>query len=123
MRLASVLKKYETCAGLKIYDIANREKSKEIAFYQPTPVWIVSPSTAATPTFSTHIEGSVGRIPLILDLKDSTKPEEVDRWLSGQWTAGGDLRPNWRSRSISNARSNPVNRKRDWSIPTRCRTS
>ena len=44
---------------------------------------------------SVHVEGYIGRIPIILDLKDPTKPVEVGRWwMPGQWTAGGE-KPNW----------------------------
>jgi hypothetical protein len=41
------------------------------------------------------MEGYVGNIALILDLKNPAKPEEVGRWwMPGQWTAGGET-PSW----------------------------
>ncbi len=35
--------------GLRIFDISNREKPKEIAFFKPTAAFIASPSTGVMP--------------------------------------------------------------------------
>jgi hypothetical protein len=44
---------------------------------------------------SPTMEGYVGNIAMILDLKNPEKPEEVCRWwMPGQWTAGGET-PTW----------------------------
>jgi hypothetical protein len=63
--------------GLKIYDISNREKPKEIAFYQTNGGVHRFTFDGRYAYISAHIEGYVGRIPMILDLKDPTRPEEV----------------------------------------------
>ena len=40
---------------------------------------------------SPTLEGYVGTIVLIMDLKDPARPQEVGRWwMPGQWTAGGE---------------------------------
>ena len=42
------------------------------------------------------MDGYVGNIVMILDLKDPARPEEVGRWwMPGQWTAGGET-PTWK---------------------------
>ncbi|HYY23887.1 MAG TPA: hypothetical protein VE689_00265, partial [Candidatus Udaeobacter sp.] len=44
---------------------------------------------------SPTLEGYVGNIAMILDLKNPEKPEEVCRWwMPGQWLAGGE-KPTW----------------------------
>lgn len=44
---------------------------------------------------SATMEGYVGTIVLIMDLKDPARPVEVGRWhMPGQWTAGGE-KPTW----------------------------
>ena len=45
---------------------------------------------------SPTMDGYVGNIMMILDLKDPAQPEEVGRWwMPGQWTAGGET-PTWK---------------------------
>ena len=40
---------------------------------------------------SPTMDGYVGNIVMILDLKDPARPQEVGRWwMPGQWTAGGE---------------------------------
>ena len=44
---------------------------------------------------SPTVDGYLGNIVMILDLKNPAKPEEVGRWwMPGQWTAGGET-PTW----------------------------
>lgn len=46
---------------------------------------------------SPTMDGYVGNIVVILDLKDPAKPEEVGRWwMPGQWVAGGET-PTWKN--------------------------
>ena len=81
--------------GLKIYDISNREKPKEIAFYQTNGGVHRFTFDGRYAYLSVHVEGYIGRIPIILDLKDPSKPQEVGRWwMPGQWTGGGET-PTW----------------------------
>jgi hypothetical protein len=45
---------------------------------------------------SPTIEGYVGNIMMILDLKDPARPQEVGRWwMPGQWVGGGET-PTWK---------------------------
>ena len=82
-------------AGLKVYDISNREKPKEIAFFQTNGGVHRFTFDGRYAYISAHIEGYVGRIPMILDLKDPARPEEVGRWwMPGQWIGGGET-PTW----------------------------
>ncbi|HEY7559473.1 MAG TPA: hypothetical protein VIH18_32205 [Candidatus Binatia bacterium] len=81
--------------GLKIYDIANREKPKEIAFFQTDGGVHRFTFDGRYAYISAHVEGYVGRIVMILDLKEPARPEEVGRWwMPGQWTGGGET-PVW----------------------------
>ena len=46
---------------------------------------------------SPTVDGYIGNIVMILDLKDPAKPEEVGRWwMPGQWVAGGET-PTWKN--------------------------
>ena len=59
---------------------------------------------------SVHMEGYVGRIPMILDLKDPTHPEEVGRWwMPGQWIGGGET-PSWEGTAHPVPPPNPARR-------------
>ena len=81
--------------GLKVYDIANREKPREIAFFQTNGGVHRFTFDGRYAYISAHIEGYIGRIPMILDLKDPAHPEEVGRWwMPGQWIGGGET-PSW----------------------------
>jgi hypothetical protein len=83
--------------GLVIYDIANPRAPKEIKH------WECDGNGVHRFTFdgryayiSPQVEGYVGNIVMILDLKDPAKPQEVGRWwMPGQWKAGGET-PSWK---------------------------
>ena len=50
---------------------------------------------------SPTLDGYVGNIVMILDLKDPASPQEVGRWwMPGQWTAGGET-PTWKGPRIA----------------------
>ncbi len=78
--------------GLIIYDIANPRQPRQIRH------WECDGNGVHRFTFdgryayiSPQIEGYVGNIVMILDLKDPAQPEEVGRWwMPGQWKAGGE---------------------------------
>jgi hypothetical protein len=81
--------------GLKIYDITNREKPKEIAFVETNGGVHRFTFDGRYAYLSVHLEGYRGRIPMIFDLKDPTRPTEVGRWwMPGQWIGGGET-PTW----------------------------
>jgi hypothetical protein len=83
--------------GLVIYDISNPRQPKQLRH------WECDGNGVHRFTFdgryaylSPQIEGYVGNIVMILDLKDPAKPEEVGRWwMPGQWKAGGET-PDWK---------------------------
>jgi hypothetical protein len=81
--------------GLKIYDISNKEKPREIAFVETNGGVHRFTFDGRYAYLSVHVEGYIGRIPIIYDLKEPTKPVEVGRWwMPGQWTGGGE-KPTW----------------------------
>ena len=83
--------------GLIIYDISNPRQPRQLRH------WECDGNGVHRFTFdgryaylSPQIEGYVGNIVMILDLKDPAKPEEVGRWwMPGQWKAGGET-PDWK---------------------------
>ncbi|MEE8076537.1 MAG: hypothetical protein V3T60_13035, partial [Candidatus Binatia bacterium] len=82
--------------GLKIFDISNCAKPREIAFFKAAEKGVHRfTSDERYAYFSPVMEGYVGNIAMILDLKDPSRPEEVGRWwMPGQWSGGGET-PNW----------------------------
>ncbi len=82
--------------GLKIFDISDKSHPREIAFFKAAGRGVHRFTFDGRYAYlSPMMEGYVGNIVLILDLKDPSKPEEVGRWwMPGQWTAGGET-PTW----------------------------
>ncbi len=85
--------------GLKIFDIANREKPREISFWRCAGTGIHRfDSDERYAYISPEMDGYLGNITVILDVADPAHPKEVSRWwLPGQWTAGGES-PTWQGR-------------------------
>jgi hypothetical protein len=90
--------------GLSIYDISRPESPRLITH------WNATDKPGARYARGVHrfdfdgryayisptMDGYVGNIMLILDLKDPAKPQEVGRWwMPGQWVAGGET-PTWK---------------------------
>ena len=87
--------KEEQPTGLRVFDISKRDKPKEIAFFETAGGVHRFTFDGRYAYISPHLEGYVGRIMMILDLKDPTRPTEVGRWWKpGQWIAGGE-KPSW----------------------------
>jgi hypothetical protein len=86
--------------GLLIYDVSNPRAPKQLKH------WECDGNGVHRFTFdgryaylSPQVEGYVGNIVMILDLKDPAKPEEVGRWwMPGQWKAGGET-PSWKGQA------------------------
>jgi hypothetical protein len=78
--------------GLKIFDISNRSRPREIAFVRAGE-WGYHRFTfdGRYCYGSPAPEGYVGNIMEILDLQNPEKPQVVSHWwVPGQWTAGGE---------------------------------
>ncbi len=82
--------------GFKIYDISDRTAPKELAYRKTfgfgTHRFDVDGNYAY---ISTEMEGYLGNILVIYDVKEPSNPAEVSRWsIPGQHLAGGET-PNW----------------------------
>ncbi len=82
--------------GLKIYDISDRAKPREVSFYRAAGTGVHRFDCDGRYAYiSPQMDGYVGNIVVILDLQDPAHPVEVSRWwLPGQWVAGGEI-PDW----------------------------
>jgi len=87
----------EPQGGLKVFDISDKTKPREIAFFKAAAKGVHRFTfDGRYAYFSPVMEGYVGNIVMILDLKDPSQPEEVGRWwMPGQWTKGGET-PTWK---------------------------
>ena len=91
--------------GISIHDISNPAKPRLITHWNTDDKWERGGIASGVHRFdfdgryayiSPTMDGYVGNIVLILDLKDPAKPEEVGRWwMPGQWAAGGE-KPAWK---------------------------
>ena len=88
--------KKEPQGGLKVFDISNKTKPRECAFFKAAAKGVHRFTfDGRYAYFSPVMEGYVGNIVMILDLKDPARPEEVGRWwMEGQWIGGGE-KPAW----------------------------
>jgi hypothetical protein len=81
--------------GLGIYDVSNPSKPRLLTKWKTAGSGVHRYSFDGRYVYlSPTVEGYVGNITMILDLKDPAKPVEVGRWwIPGQWTAGGEAYP------------------------------
>ena len=82
--------------GFKVWDISDRAKPRLLC-HQKTYGFGVHrfDMDARYAYISTEVEGFIGNILVIYDLKDPARPSEVARWwMPGQHTAGGE-KPTW----------------------------
>ena len=76
--------------GLGIYDVSRPSSPREITFWQCKGIHRFT-FDGRYAYISPDLDGYLGNIVMILDLKDPAHPEEVGRWwMPGQWTAGGE---------------------------------
>lgn len=85
--------------GLKVFDISDRSKPREIAFFKTGGTGVHRfDFDGRYCYFSPEVDGYLGNIVMILDVSDPERPEEVSRWwLPGQHVAGGET-PGWEGR-------------------------
>ena len=90
--------KKEPQGGLKVFDISDKTKPREIAFFKAAAKGVHRFTfDGRYAYFSPVMEGYLGNITMILDLKDPSRPEEVGRWwMPGQWIGGGES-PTWKA--------------------------
>jgi hypothetical protein len=82
--------------GFKVYDVADKERPKEIAYVHTHGVGVHRFDMDSRYAYiSTEMEGYVGNILVVYDIVDPTSPVEVSRWwMPGQHAAGGET-PHW----------------------------
>lgn len=87
----------EAQGGLKIFDISNPARPREIAFFNGACRGAHRFTLDERYVyFSPEMEGYLGNIVMIVDLNDPARPQEVGRWwMPGQWIAGGET-PAWK---------------------------
>ena len=85
--------------GFKIYDISDRTKPKLVSFQRTYGIGVHRFDMDANYAYiSTEMEGFVGNILVIYDIRNPARPEEVSRWwIPGQHLAGGE-KPTWPGR-------------------------
>lgn len=83
-------------AGFGVYDVSTPAKPREITRWTTTGKGCHRFDFDGRHLYtSATMEGYVGTITLIMDLKQPEKPQEVGRWwMPGQWIAGGET-PTW----------------------------
>jgi hypothetical protein len=85
--------------GFKIYDVSKPAQPKLIAYQKTGGIGVHRFDMDERYAYiSTEMQGYVGNILVIYDLRDPLKPQEVSRWwMPGQHVAGGE-RPTWSGR-------------------------
>jgi hypothetical protein len=85
--------------GFKIYDVANPAQPKLITHQKTGGIGVHRFDMDERHAYiSTEMQGYVGNILVIYDLRDPGKPHEVSRWwMPGQHVAGGET-PTWSGR-------------------------
>ena len=83
--------------GFKVWDVSSRAEPRLLAYVKTHGFGVHRFDMDAEHAYiSTEMEGYVGNILVIYNLKDPTRPVEVSRWwLPGQHVAGGE-RPTWK---------------------------
>src|SRR5215813_2400684 len=85
--------------GFKIYDVSTPAQPKLIAYQKTGGIGVHRFDMDEHHAYiSTEMNGYVGNILVIYDLREPTKPQEISRWwMPGQHIAGGET-PTWSGR-------------------------
>jgi hypothetical protein len=83
-------------SGMGIYDVADPAKPRALRHWTTVGKGVHRFDFDGRYVYlSPTLEGYLGTIVLIMDLKDPARPQDVGRWwMPGQWTAGGET-PSW----------------------------
>jgi hypothetical protein len=94
--LSSQEKKSYREGGFKLYDVSRKDKPRLIAHHRTYGRGVHRFDMDEKYAYiSTEMEGYVGNILVIYDIRDPARPEEVSRWwMPGQHLAGGE-KPTW----------------------------
>jgi hypothetical protein len=86
--------------GFKVYDVADKDRPKEIAYVHTHGVGVHRFDMDSRYAYiSTEMDGFVGNILVVYDIGDPARPTEVSRWwMPGQHVVGGET-PHWRGLS------------------------
>src|SRR6266508_5375879 len=85
--------------GFRVYDVSDRAKPKLLAFQKTGGIGVHRFDMDENYAYiSTEMEGYLGNILVIYDIRNPQKPEEVSRWwMPGQHVASGET-PTWSGR-------------------------
>jgi hypothetical protein len=85
--------------GFKIYDVSNPAQPKLVCYQKTGGIGVHRFDMDERHAYiSTEMQGYVGNILVIYDLRDPARPQEVSRWwMPGQHVAGGET-PTWSGR-------------------------
>ena len=85
--------------GFKIYDVSNPAQPKLVCYQKTGGIGVHRFDMDERHAYiSTEMQGYVGNILVIYDLRDQARPQEVSRWwMPGQHVAGGEA-PTWSGR-------------------------
>ena len=88
-----------TNGGFKVYNVADRTNPKELVHHKTGGNGVHRYDMDENYAYiSTEMDGYVGNILVIYDIRQPDKPEEVSRWwMPGQHLAGGE-KPSWTGR-------------------------
>ncbi|HYC44915.1 MAG TPA: hypothetical protein VED01_05460 [Burkholderiales bacterium] len=82
--------------GFRVWDVSDRSKPRLLAYHKTSGIGVHRfDADASFAYISSEMEGYVGNILVIYDMRNPRRPEEVSRWwLPGQHTAAGE-KPTW----------------------------
>ncbi|MEJ1156895.1 LVIVD repeat-containing protein [Prosthecomicrobium sp. N25] len=86
--------------GFRVFDVSDRTRPREIATVRTGGVGVHRFDMDARYAYiSTELDGYVGNILVVYDIRDPARPAEVSRWwMPGQHVAGGET-PTWKGQS------------------------
>ncbi|MEA2952896.1 MAG: hypothetical protein QOJ96_2416, partial [Alphaproteobacteria bacterium] len=98
--LRRVLREGYSDGGFRVYDVSDKSKPRLITHHKTCGIGVHRFHADERYAYiSTEMDGFVGNILVIYDMRDPARPEEISRWwIPGQHVAGGE-KPTWRGTS------------------------